>query len=102
MTAAARRAARAPRLSPRDEQILAGWIVMLDVDLALAQQMLRLPPARRPVPPCAVPAVMTEDWEGRPVELAPAIEAAGADEPAPAPRPSSAPKGAYARRARKA
>jgi hypothetical protein len=89
-------------LTARQGQLLRGWIAMLDVDLDLAQQMLRLPPARWPVPPIAVPAVTTEDWDGSLVELVAAIPPPAPDEPAPVARPTSTPRGAYARRARKA
>jgi hypothetical protein len=88
-------------LTARQGQLLRGWVAMLDVDLDLAQQMLRLPPARWPVPPIAVPAVTTEAWDGSLVELVAAIPPPEADEPAPAPRPTTAPRGAYARRATK-
>lgn len=78
-------------------QRLDGWLAMLDVDLELAQQMLRLPPMRMPVPPIALPAVLADD--GR--VLAPAVEADdGPPEPVPAADAPKAPlRGAYARRA---
>lgn len=89
-------------LTARQRQLRDGWIAMLDRDLPLAQEMLRLPPARWPVPPIAVPAVTTEDWDGSLVELVAAIPPPTADEPAPVARPTAEPRGAYARRARKA
>ncbi len=90
-----------PLISPRERQLIAGWILMLDVDLDLAQRMLRLPPARLPVPPLAVPPVYAQDWNGSLIEVLPAIETPADDDPPPAPRPATAPlRGAYARRAR--
>lgn len=92
-----RRTRPAPLLTPVQQQRLDGWLTMLDVDLELAQKMLRLPPARMPVPPIALPPVLDE-WSG--AVLAPAVEAPDPDEPAPAPRPAVGLRGAYARRAR--
>ena len=89
-----------PLLPPLQQQRLDGWIDMLDVDLELAQQMLRLPPARLPVPPIGLPAYVAPD--GR--VLAP--EVCWPDDEAPVPPvapPAAAPPkllGAYARRAR--
>ena len=76
-----------------------GWLRMLDLDLELAQRMLRLPRAARPVPPVAVAAVLVEDWDGTRVVLAEAIPAPPADEPVEAAPPSVQLRGAYARRA---
>lgn len=77
-------------MSSSPDRIAAGWVAHLDVDLELAQRMLRLQPAERPVPPGGLPAVWTQDWDGELVELLPAV-----------PDPSAAPVrrvGAYARR----
>lgn len=86
-------------LTARQRQLLDGWIRMLDIDLERAQQVLRLPPTRWPVPPIALPAVL--DWSGR--ELVPAVDAPDDDEAAAeAARPvePTVPlRGAYARRA---
>jgi len=82
-------------------QRLDGWIAMLDVDLELAQRMLRLAPLQLPVPPIALPAVLGADGE----VLAPAVEAhnAAVDGPLEVVPAADAPKaplrGAYARRA---
>lgn len=85
-----------PVPTPVQQQRLDGWIRMLDVDLDLAQQMLRLPLARLPLPPLALPAV--RDWNGD--VLAPAVEAPAADEAAPVvPTAPVGLRGAYARRA---
>lgn len=86
-----------PPLTYRQQQILDGWIRMLDVDLALAQATLRLPTRALPVPPLALPAVIVNG-----VEVAPAVEAPAPDEPTPTAAPA-APRlrGAYARRARR-
>lgn len=78
-------------------QRLDGWIAMLDVDLPLAQQMLRLDPLTMPLPPIALPAVVDEDG----VVLAPAVEAPTPGEAADdvaVERPGAALRGAYARR----
>lgn len=80
-------------------QRLDGWVAMLDVDLELAQQMLRLEPLQMPVPPIALPAVLGHDGQ----VLAPAVEAhnAATDGPLEHVRPDAPPpalRGAYARR----
>lgn len=81
--------------SARQQQILDGWIRMLDVDLELAQKTLRGPTRSLPVPPLELPAYVNRDG----VVVAPAIEAPGADEPAEPPAPAAGLRGAYARRA---
>ncbi len=85
----------------RLDQIAHGWVAMLDVDLELAQRMLRLPPAQRPLPPCGAPAVTELGWAGEVLTVLSEIPPAAADEPPPVPRTVSVPRGAYARRARK-
>lgn len=84
-----------PPLTWRQQQILDGWIRMLDIDLELAQQTLRLPTRSLPLPPIALPAVVVDG-----VERAPAVEAPSPEEAA---APPAAPvvglRGAYARRA---
>lgn len=83
-------------LPPATQQRLDGWVAMLDVDVDLAQRMLRLPTHRLPVPPLALPAVL--DWNGD--VLVPAVEAADPSEPVTeAPKPVVGLRGAYARRA---
>lgn len=66
-------------LTPYQRALLEGWILWMDVDLDLAQRVLRLPPAQWPELP------------------EPGQDAAAAAVPAPV--STRAPLGAYARRA---
>lgn len=92
-----------PRLPLTDYQAqrLDGWIRMLDVDLELAQRVLRETPAHLlPLPPVAMPAVTTPGWDGRAIVLAPEVEApAGEAEAVELPVNVVMLRGAYARRA---
>lgn len=83
-------------LPPITEQRLHGWIAMLDVDLDLAQQVLRRPLRELPVPPIGCPAVVRDG-----VELVPALEPLAPGEEAAVPKPVVGLRGAYARRAAK-
>lgn len=94
-----------PPLSPVQRQRLDGWVAMLDVDLDLAQRVLRGSVLSLPLPPIGLPAVTTPGWEGQPpVVLAPAVPAPEPEEAAVLPFVAPSPggprlRGAYARRA---
>ena len=85
-------------LTARQGQVLAGWIRMLDVDLVLAQRILRGPAHRLPLPPLALAAVTTVGWAGEVIELAPAVPAPEGAVVVEAVLGSVVPLGAYARR----
>lgn len=83
-------------------QRLNGWLTLLDDPSSIdhAQQVLRLPVHRLPVPPVAMPETRAHPWSDdvAPAVAAPSAEEAAAELAAPVVE-RAAPRGAYARRA---